>query len=95
MQNVHLKISNMTARYNIHAFEWDKQSNSFRVENPIFGIHPTDRSQFYIVNEDTGGFRRFIYTCVKGYTLHPDNFNVQYNVFESEDGIKCFIKIKN
>lgn len=77
----------MTARYNIYAFKWVNELNTFMCENPIPGIHPIDRKQFYIVNNDTGGFRRFEYMNV------IDIDGVAYNNFKSEDDILCAVKI--
>jgi hypothetical protein len=90
----------MDLRYNIHAFRWDPVVNAFFVENPIFGIHPITREQFYIVNEDTKGFRRFRYikevgfTVMGGFTITADHIE-SFKEFESEDGIRCYIKILN
>jgi hypothetical protein len=86
------RIEDMTARYNIYAFKWVKQDNTFYCEDPVAGVHPIDRNQFYIVNDDTGGFRRFRYTKIVGYNKQGSD-SVVYNEFESEDGITCLIKI--
>ena len=77
----------MAPRYNIYAFKWVKQDNAFYCESPILGMHPTDRKQFYIVNDETCGFRRFTY--VKTYQI----LDVLYNQFKSEDDIFCAVKI--
>jgi hypothetical protein len=83
----------MPNRFNIYAFQWFKELNTFIVDNPIFGIHPITREEFYIVNEDTGGFRRFRY--VKTYAAYITETDEElYNHFESEDGIYCAIRIK-
>jgi hypothetical protein len=76
----------MTLNYNIYAFEWDKSNRTFICNTPIHGLHPTDRKQFYIINGDTGGFRRFRHV----FTGEVDN--EIYNQFISEDGIYCRIK---
>lgn len=77
----------MTPRYSIYAFDWQKEQNTFVCDSPHHTFHPTDRKQFYIVNDDTCGFRRFRY--VKVITFN----DIAYNQFESEDGIKCLVKI--
>jgi hypothetical protein len=82
----------MTQRYSIYSFNWDKSQNTFICESPHPAFHPIDRKQFYIVNDDTGGFRRFQYEKTITYVNSIDNSAV-YNQFESEDGIKCLIKI--
>lgn len=84
----------MDLRYNIHAFRWDPVVEAFFVDNPIFGIHPITREQFYILNEDTQGFRRFRFVEEVGFTITPQHVE-SYKLFESEDGIKCYIKILN
>jgi hypothetical protein len=77
----------MTPRYSIHAFDWHKDMNMFFCKSPHPAYHPIDRKQFYIVNDDTSGFRRFQY--VKAISFD----DIACNQFESEDGIKCLIKI--
>ena len=100
MRKKHSKIFNlkiMTQQYNIYSFEWLKEANLFLCKDPIPGVHPIGREQFYIVNSDTGGFRRFRYTQTRitHSELPPYIGSDVYNQFESEDGIQCFIKIKN
>ena len=51
---------------------------------------PNDKKQFYIVNQKTGGFRRFLF--VK--EVESTETWVEY-LFESEDGIKCMVLIDN
>ena len=82
----------MTPRYSIHAFDWHKEENTFVCNYPYPAFHPIDRKQFYIVNDDTCGFRRFRYIKTIGYNILGVDSPV-YNQFESEDGIKCLIKI--
>lgn len=77
----------MTPRYSIYAFDWHKDQNTFICDSPHLAFHPTDRKQFYIVNEDTGGFRRFQYINVISIA------GIIYNQFQSEDGIKCLVKL--
>jgi hypothetical protein len=81
------KPKKMTPRYSIYAFDWRKDENAFFCNSPHSAFHPIDRKQFYIVNDDTSGFRRFQYIKV----VNVDG--VAYNQFESEDSIKCLIKI--
>lgn len=83
----------MNQWYNIYAFKWYKELNTFICDSePIPGIHPIGKEQFYIVNDYTGGFRRFRY--VKSFVTELDN--VIYNEFVSEDGIHCTVRsIKN
>ena len=76
--------------YDIKEFFWSKSTNTFyqdfRVlysDNGHQYAFPNGRSQFYIKNHDTGGFRRFRLVEETG---------VDY-IFESEDGIKCVICI--
>jgi hypothetical protein len=77
----------MTPQYSIYAFDWDTINKTFICKSPHPAFHPVDRKQFYIVNADTSGFRRFQYVRV------IDIDNIAYNQFESEDDIKCLIKI--
>ena len=77
----------MFQRYNIEAFAWHANLNCFVCDQePIPGIHPIGKKQFSIVNESTGGMRRFRY--VKTIFIN-DWF---YNYFVSEDGIDCIIR---
>lgn len=82
----------MDLRYSIYAFRWVKESNSFFADSPVPTIHPIDRKQFYIINKDSGGFRRFRW--VKDDVSVP-GIGDGYTLFESEDNIKCYIKIFN
>jgi len=81
----------MTPKYSIYSFSWYKNLNMFICENPIEGIHPTTKKEFYIINDDTGGFRRFRY--LKTSNISHFNISEKYAQFESEDGISCAIKI--
>jgi hypothetical protein len=55
------------------------------------------KKQFFIVNTDTGGFRRFRFVEEITNWLIDENERTKYEmidwVFESEDGIKCKIAI--
>jgi hypothetical protein len=58
---------------------------------------PNMKKQFFIVNTDTGGFRRFRFVEEITNWLIDENERTKYEmidwVFESEDGIKCKIAI--
>lgn len=97
--------------YDIHQFNWSKELNTFfgdmgaiwDTDNKYKFPFPSGRKQFTILNEKTGGFRRFRLKC-ECYEQHwyrdidndDDNNADTYAsfrclVFESEDGIICKI----
>jgi hypothetical protein len=79
--------------YDIRQFYWNKSTNSFYQDAwnlyPIEGNYhcafPNLKQQFFIQNGKTEGFRRFRFIEEKW----PDW------IFESEDGIKCIIRIQD
>jgi len=101
----------MDYRYDIRNFFWNKELNTFFAQGwdlvaelPDGSIHPeafpNGKEQFYIHNNQTGGFRRFrfIDTLTEHYVdTYEDGsfseFQVDSWLFESEDGIKCNIII--
>ena len=78
--------------YSIHQFRWSKHENAFFAIAgklwPNEHTHipfPNGKREFFIENEETGGFRRFRFdsgTLVEG---------VEEWEFRSEDGIRCVI----
>lgn len=98
----------MEYRYDIRQFVWDSEKNSFYGEAPYLecmlgdgSIHPeafpNQKSQFFIDNHKTGGFRRFRFLKEVVNTLKDEEDTEWYEViewiYESEDGIKCIITI--
>lgn len=93
----------MEIKYDIQQFNWNKEQNSFHAEAwnllgvmPDGTIHPeafpSQREQFFIHNYKTDGFRRFRF--VKELELideQNENFVETDWLFESEDGIKCYV----
>jgi hypothetical protein len=85
--------------YSIKSFDWDKLQNTFTgYEDKLYNIDtnhyyqisfPNQRGKFYIKNEITGGFRRFLYH--REFKLSDTEM---VWVFKSEDNINCEI-IKN
>ena len=80
--------------YPIQFFTWVKEENTFyghshELWHPDYAYNfPNDKKQFYIVNQKTGGFRRFRF--VK--EVESTETWVEY-LFESEDGIKCMVLV--
>jgi hypothetical protein len=98
----------MEYKYHIDQFFWNKDENTFFAEACFLdcqmsdgNIHPEAfpnmKKQFFIVNTDTGGFRRFRFVEEITNWLIDENERTKYEmidwVFESEDGIKCKIAI--
>jgi hypothetical protein len=98
----------MEYKYHIDQFSWNKDENTFFAEACFLdcqmsdgNIHPEAfpnmKKQFFIVNTDTGGFRRFRFVEEITNWLIDENERTKYEmidwVFESEDGIKCKIAI--
>jgi hypothetical protein len=98
----------MEYKYHIDQFFWNKDENTFFAEACFLdcqmsdgNIHPEAfpnmKKQFFIVNTDTGGFRRFRFVEEITNWLIDENERTKYEmidwVFESEDGIKCKIVI--
>ena len=98
----------MEYKYHINQFSWNKHENTFFAEAPFLhcqmpdgNIHheafPNMKKQFFIVNTNTGGFRRFRFVEETTNWLIDENEHTKYEmidwVFESEDGIKCKIAI--
>lgn len=86
-------VKNIT--YDIHSFKWDINSNTFygdawnlyEVGSYYKFPFPNGKKQFYIKNFGTHRFRRFRF--VKEIKI---DYTDQW-LFESEDGIKCMVKI--
>lgn len=82
--------------YSIYNFDWDtdrrtlngKEHLLYPIDSPYFCQlpFPNGRGKFYIKNEESGGFRRFIY--YREYLLTEDEV---VWVFKSEDDILCEI----
>jgi hypothetical protein len=98
----------MEYRYHIKQFRWLEDSKSFYAEAyhlecamPDGSIHPecfpNQKGQFFIDNPKTGGFRRFRFVEEIINRIIDDNVGLNYEIiewiFESEDGIKCYISI--
>jgi hypothetical protein len=92
----------MEYKYHIDQFSWNKDENTFFAEAcfldcqmPDGNIHPEAfpnmKKQFFIVNTDTGGFRRFRFVEEIVSEFEETQFTQIDWVFESEDGIKCKI----
>ena len=93
----------MEYRYNVNQFVWDKKQNEFYAEAyflecvmPDGNIHPEAfpnmKTQFFIDNPKTGGFRRFRFVKENQITDDESYLYTEW-IFESEDGIKCKIAI--
>ena len=98
----------MEYKYHIDQFVWNKDENTFFAEAPFLhcqmpdgNIHheafPNMKKQFFIVNTNTDGFRRFRFVEETTNWLIDENEHTKYEmidwIFESEDGIKCKIAI--
>lgn len=98
----------MEYRYHIKQFRWLKYDKSFYAEAPHLecampdgSIHPeafpNQKQQFFIDNPKTGGFRRFRFVKEIRNSLMDENGNDEWEMiewlFESEDGIECYIGI--
>ena len=92
----------MEYRYHISQFRWDKANNEFFAEAPYLecimpdgNIHPeafpNQKQQFFIDNPKTGGFRRFRF--IREEVNVASDYEFTHWLFESEDGIKCYIAI--
>jgi hypothetical protein len=90
--------------YSINQFRWVVESNAFYAAvNDLTcimndgSIHPhpfpNNKSQFYIYNKKTSGFRRFRFTTERIYAIDYNNERYMMElIFESEDNIKCYIQ---
>jgi len=90
--------------YSVNQFRWVMNNNAFYASATDLtcilndgSIHPhpfpNNKSQFFIQNEKTGGFRRFRFITEKIYAI--DYSNERYLtelIFESEDNIKCHVR---
>jgi hypothetical protein len=94
----------MEYKYHIDQFSWNKDENTFFAEAcfldcqmPDGNIHPEAfpnmKKQFFIVNTNTGGFRRFRFVEEIVSEFEETQFTQIEWVFKSEDGIKCKIAI--
>ena len=98
----------MEYRYNIKDFHWNGETKSFYADAPHLlcfnndgSIHsdafPNMKSQFFIDNHKTGGFRRFRFVKEITNSLVDENSHTKYEMidwlFESEDGIQCYINV--
>ena len=96
---------NKNYTYNIQDFNWSKELNTFigdmgalwETSGKYNYAFPSGRKQFRILNEKTGGFRRFRLKCEsleEHYCTDIDSDDCFWAtfrcmVFESEDGIIC------
>lgn len=92
--------------YSINQFRWVKESNAlYAAVNDLIctmndgSIHPhsfpNNKSQFFIHNKKTGGFRRFRFTGEEIYAIDYNNEGYLMElIFESEDNIKCHVQLK-
>lgn len=90
--------------YSINQFRWVKESNALyaKVSDLTYimndgSIHPhpfpNNKSQFFIHNKKTGGFRRFRFTTERIYAIDYNNERCLTElIFESEDNIKCHVQ---
>ena len=89
--------------YDIHSFYWSKERNTLSASAwQLFSINhpdlqepfPSQKEQFIIKNNETGGFRRFRFQKEVRYELEVEHGCcaelIEY-FFESEDEIKCII----
>ena len=94
----------MEYKYHIDQFSWNKDENTFFAEAcfldcqmPDGNIHPEAfpnmKKQFFIVNTDTGGFRRFRFVEEIVSEFEETQFTQIEWVFKSEDGIYCHISL--
>ena len=93
-------------KYDILQFYWNKNTNSFCADAwdlvaymPDGSIHPeafpTMKKQFFIHNYKTNGFRRFKFVKEENVACRFIPLEYQLNwLFESEDGIKCYICVQ-
>jgi hypothetical protein len=99
----------MEYRYDIKQFNWNKDTNTFGADAwdlvaymPDGSIHPEAfpnmKKQFFIHNYKTNGFRRFrfVETIIDSLIDETDDskYEIIYWLFESEDGIKCYICVE-
>lgn len=95
----------MEFKYDINQFNWNKDTNTFGADAWDLVAHMADGSihpeafpnmkkQFFIHNYKTNGFRRFRF--VKEESGEPDGNGYTFLdwIFESEDGIKCYICVE-
>ena len=98
-------MSHKNFTYNIKDFNWSKELNTFfgdmgniwEISRQYNYSFPSGRKQFTILNERTGGFRRFRLKCEsheQHWCTDIENENEFYAsfrclIFESEDGILC------
>ena len=96
MENIH---------YDILQFHWNKNINSFYADAwdlvanlPDGSVHPeafpTMKGQFFIYNYRTNGFRRFRFVKEQRSETNEAGYDFLDWVFESEDGIKCYICVE-
>ena len=93
----------MNIVYDIREFEWNTHDNSFYADAPYLipiepaGYYhyafPNEKKQFYIKNQDTGGYRRFRFISeFVRMNIGEDDFEPHsFWEFVSEDGILCRI----
>jgi hypothetical protein len=99
----------MEYRYDIKQFNWNKDTNTFGADAwdlvahmPDGSIHPEAfpnmKKQFFIHNYKTNGFRRFRFVRNVVDSLIDETDGSKYKMlfwlFESEDGIKCYICVE-
>lgn len=93
--------------YDINQFKWVKSENAFFanaidlydiIDDYYHTPFPNGKSEFFIQNFDTGGFRRFRFVkeVSENHTLTDNDieqFTITWFLFKSEDGIECYINV--
>lgn len=95
----------MIYKYNINHCGWNPPTNTFYADawdlyannrdgsmnpNPF----PNGKKEFIIENPKTGGFRRFRFVKEHHLSFGIDDYTQLNWLFESEDGIKCYIGVE-
>jgi hypothetical protein len=95
----------MEYRYDIKQFNWNKDTNTFGADAwdlvaymPDGSMYPDPfpnrKKDFIIQNPKTGGFRRFRFVKEHHLSFGIDEYTQLNWLFESEDGIKCYICVE-
>jgi hypothetical protein len=95
----------MEFKYDINQFNWNKETNTFYADAwdlvaymPDGSIHPEAfpnmKEQFFIHNYKTNGFRRFRFVKEERSVIDENGYDFLNWIFESEDGIKCYICVE-
>ena len=91
--------------YNINQINWSPRNNIFYVD--AWNLYarsqdgsmypepfPNRKKDFIIQNPKTGGFRRFRFVKEHHISFGIDEYTQLNWLFESEDGIKCYIGVE-